>query len=127
MTELENEKRKKLLEEMRKERGYVLESWVYLAEKDLEFLESYNNLYNKGLTDGKALPAKIREFIAIALLAYRGLGDAVYEHARRALRLGATKLELLEAIETSAIPGGAPTLAVGLRALHRIEEEEKKK
>ena len=125
MTDPQGKRRKELLEAMTKERGYMLPPWAYLAEKDLEFLEAYNQLYQKGLADGKALSAKTREFIAIALLAYRGLGDGVYEHAKRALRLGATKQELLETIETSMIPGGAPTLSVGLRALMRIEEEEK--
>ena len=117
---------KDLIEAMKKERGYIPAQWEYLAKKDVDFMEAYNNLYNRGLTDGKALPAKTRELIAIVLLAYRGLDSAVYEHARRALRLGATKEELLEAIETSIIPGGAPTFAVGLGALMRIEEEDKK-
>lgn len=89
-------------------------------------MEAYNNLYNRALTDGKALPAKTRELIAIALLAYRGLDIAVYEHAKRDLRLGVTKQELLEAIETSIVPGEAPTFSTGLGALLRIEEEEKK-
>ncbi len=120
------ERKKNLIEAIKKERGYLPASWAYLAEKDIEFMEAYNTLYSKGLTDGKALPAKTRELIAIALLAYRGLGDAVYEHAKRALRLGATMQELLEAIETSIIPGGAPTFSMGLRALLRIEEEQKK-
>lgn len=126
MADQTKEKRKKnLLNAMEKERGYMLGPWRYLAEQDTDFMEAYNNLYNRGLTDGKALPAKIREFIAIGILAYRGLEDAVYHHGQRALRLGATKQELLEAIETAMIPGGGPTLALGLRALARIEEEEK--
>ena len=115
-----------LTEKMKKERGYMYPQWAFLTEKDIDFMEAYNNLYNIGLTDGKALPAKTRELIAIALLAYRGLENSVYEHCKRALRLGTTKQELLEAMETSIIPGGAPTLSVGLRALIRIEEEEKK-
>ncbi len=127
MVDERTEKKKKdLIEAMKKERGYLPASWAYLAEKDVEFMEAYNQLYSKGLTDGKALPAKTRELIAIALLAYRGLGDAVYEHAKRALKLGATMQELLEAVETSIIPGGAPTFSMGLRALLRIEEEQKK-
>lgn len=65
--------------------------------------------------------------IAIALLAYRGLENAVYVHAKRALRLGATKQELLEAIESSIIPGGAPTFSTELRALMRVVEEKKAK
>jgi len=123
----DQKKKKELIRKMQKARGYMLGPWLYLTEKDVGFMEAYNNLYERGLTDGKALPAKIREFIAIGILAYRGLEDAVYHHCKRALRLGATKRELLEAIESAMIPGGTPTLALGLRALVRIEEEEKKK
>ena len=124
--ELKAKRIEKLKEAMKKERGYVLPEWAYMAEQDVDFMEAYNNLYEKGLTDGKALPAKIREFIAIAVLAHRGLNNAVYEHTKRALRLGATKQELLEAIETTIVPGGAPTFSVWLQAQVRIEEEEKK-
>ena len=115
-----------LIDKMEKERGYKSPSWNFLAENDIDFMEAYNNLYSSGLTDGKILSAKTRELIAIVLLAYRGLEDSVYKHCKRALRLGATKQELLEAMETSMIPGGASTLFVGLRALIRIEEDEQK-
>ena len=123
--EKERKRIEALKEAMRKERGYIYPQWEFVAENDVGFMEAYNNLYSSALNDGKALSAKTRELIAIALLAYRGLDNAVYEHAKRALRLGATKQELLEAIETSIIPGGAPTFATGLGALLRIEEEEK--
>lgn len=124
----ENIKKRKqdLIEAMSKERGYMPPAWAYVVEKDVDFMEAYNTLYERGLTDGKALPAKTREFVAIALLAYRGLEEAVYLHAKRALSLGATKQELFEAIETTIIPGGAPTFSAGLNALMRIDEEEKK-
>jgi AhpD family alkylhydroperoxidase len=119
-------RRKELIEAMSKERGYLPAPWAYMAEKDLDFLGAYNNLYTCALTDGKALPIKTRELITMAVLAYRGNTDGVYEHAKRALRHGATKQELLEAVETTIIPGGAPTFATGLRALMMIEEDEKK-
>ena len=116
---------KNLKEAMKKERGYLPAAWEYAAEKDVGFLEAYNSLYEQGLGAGKALPIKTRELIAIALLAYRGSEGGVYEHMRRALRHGATKQELLEGIETAIIPGGAPTFSTGLRALMKIEEEQK--
>jgi alkylhydroperoxidase/carboxymuconolactone decarboxylase family protein YurZ len=72
------------------------------------------------------LPIKTRELVAIAILAFRGLTDAVYEHSRRALRNGLSKQELMEAIETMIVPGGTPTFSTGLRALMRIEEDERK-
>jgi alkylhydroperoxidase/carboxymuconolactone decarboxylase family protein YurZ len=124
--EKKEKKIQNLKEALKKERGYVLPQWEFMAEKDVDFMEAYNNLYNRALTDGKALPAKTRELIAIALLAYRGFVEETYTHAKRALKLGATKEELMEAVETSIIPGGAPTFSVGLKALMRIEEDEKK-
>ena len=119
-------KKQKLIKKMKKEREYMPPAWVYMVDKDVDFMEAYNNLYERVLTDGKALAAKTRELIAIAILAFRGQENAVYLHAKRALRLGATKQELLEAIETTIVPGGAPTFGIGLSALMRIEEEEKK-
>jgi len=119
-------KKHKLIKKMEKERGYVYPAWLYMIDKDVDFMEAYNNLYERGLTNGKALTAKTREFIAMAILAFRGQENAVYLHARRALRLGAIKQELLEAIETTVIPGGAPAFATRLSALMKIEEEEKK-
>lgn len=121
--ELEAKKRD-LIKEMQKERGYLPEPWGYVTEKDFDFMEAYNNLYKRALMDGRALPVKTRELIAIVLLAFRGNDHAVYEHIKRALRHGATKQEILEAIETSLIPGGAPTFSTGLRALMKVEEEE---
>ena len=114
-----------LMEEMTKERGYILPEWAFMIEKDADFMEAYNKLYKKALTDGKALPARIRELIAMAIFAYRGHEAHTYNHAKRAQRLGATQQELLEAVETFIIPGGAPTFAIGLRALMKIDEEEK--
>jgi alkylhydroperoxidase/carboxymuconolactone decarboxylase family protein YurZ len=85
------------------------------------------NMIPNGLRAGKALPVKTRELVAIAILASRTRDDGVYEHMKRALRHGATKQELLEAIETTIIPGGAPTFDTGIWALMRIVEEEEKK
>jgi len=123
--ESEQRKKDRLIKKMEKERGYVYPAWLYMVDKDVDFMEAYNNLYERGLTDGKALPAKTKEFIAIAILAFRGQEKAVYLHAKRALRLGATKQELLEAMEATVIPGGALTFQAGLSALMRIEEDEK--
>lgn len=114
-----------LIKEMKKDRGYMFPTWIFLADKDAEFLKAYNELYQKALNKRKALPAKIREFVAMAILAYKGRTEAVYEHAKRAMRLGATKQELLEVFQTAMLPSGAPTLTTGLQVLMRMENEEK--
>ena len=117
---------KDLIEKMEKERGYLQAAGRYLATKSVAFMEAYNNLYGTGLNAGKALPVKVRELIAIGILAFRGNDGSVYEHMKRALKHGATKQELIETLETAMIPGGAPTLGTGLKALMKIEEEEAK-
>jgi len=128
MTEEKTDKKvQDYIEKMKKERGpYVPAPMVYLAHKDLPFIEAYDNLYNRSLQDGKELPAKYRELVCIGILAHRGFEDICVSHIKRALKLGATKQEIMDAIETMIIPGGAPTFGVGLNALIKVEEEEKK-
>jgi len=119
------EKEKDIMQRIRRVRGYLPDEWAYVAERDPEFWDIYNALYEKVLSDGKALPAKTRELIAIGVLSYREMEQGVCNHAKRALRLGATKQELLEAVETVTVPGGSPALRAGLRGLMMMEEEEK--
>jgi alkylhydroperoxidase/carboxymuconolactone decarboxylase family protein YurZ len=119
-------RKKNFIEASKKERGNVPPPWAYMIENDFEFIEGYNRMYDLGLKEGESLPVKTRDLVAIGILAFRGLGDGVYEHMRRALKFGATKRELLDAVETTLIPGGAPTFYAGLRALMKIEEEDKK-
>jgi len=47
----------------------------------------------------------------------------VVAHMRRAVQHGATKRELLEAVEAAAVPGGGPTLSAGVKALMELETE----
>jgi alkylhydroperoxidase/carboxymuconolactone decarboxylase family protein YurZ len=121
------ERKAALLAAMSAERGFLPKEWQYVADHDLDFLEAYNNLWRQASNDGKALPIKTRELIFIAILCHRGVDRAVYQHCRRALRNGATMMELLEAVETMLIAGGAPTFATGLNALMKIIEEENEK
>jgi alkylhydroperoxidase/carboxymuconolactone decarboxylase family protein YurZ len=119
------EEEKQIMQRIRRVRGYLPDEWAYVAERDPEFWDIYNALYEKVLSDGKALPAKTRELIAIGVLSYRELEQGVYNHAKRALRLGATWQELLETVETVTVPGGSPALRAGLRGLMMVEEEER--
>jgi alkylhydroperoxidase/carboxymuconolactone decarboxylase family protein YurZ len=113
------------VEAAKKERGYLPASMVYAASRDIDFIEAYDKLYANSLNDGKAFPAKYRELVCAGVLAFRGFDPAVYEHLKRAIRLGATHQECLEAMEATIIAGGWPTLGCGLRALIKLEEEEK--
>jgi len=117
---------KDLIESMKRERGYLPPPWPYATEKDIDFMEAYNKAYNICLNNEKGLPIKTRELIAIAIIAFRGLEGGLYEHMKRALRHGATKQEIFEALKVSFIFSGTPTFVIGLQALLKIEEEGRK-
>jgi AhpD family alkylhydroperoxidase len=75
-------------------------------------------LLHGDLDDGShALPAKYRELVVCAVLAFKGSPEGVATHAKRALALGATEQELLEAFEAIVVPGGAPAFLNGVRGL----------
>ena len=68
------------------------------------------------------MSAKVREFIAIALLPFRGTEKAaLVAHMERAMRFGATREGLFELLETCMVPGGAPTFHRGLSALRDLK------
>lgn len=72
--------------------------------------------------EGQHVSAKLRDFVAITLLAFRGADrDGRVAHMQRAIRLGATKEEWFEVLEATLVPGGAPTFHRGLNALIDIE------
>ena len=113
-----------LIARMKQARGYIYPEWEFAARQDPDFVETYNRIYEQGLGEGRHVSAKVREFVAIALLAFRG-GDkaGLVAHMRRAIRLGATREELFEVLETCLIPGGAPTFHRGLSALLELEAD----
>ncbi len=80
-----------------------------IAKLDPEYFEKLKGLYVDG-TFGRegALPRKTKELIMVgiccALLRPRG----IRLHSERALTLGATPKEVMEAMEVAAIPGGMP-------------------
>jgi len=113
-----------LIARMKEARGYIYPEWEYAARQDPDFVETYNRLYEQGLGDGCHVSAKVREFVAIALLAFRGAEKAgLVAHMKRALRLGATREEIFEVLETCLVPGGAPTFHRGLTALIELDGE----
>ena len=106
--------------------GEMYEEWAWAAEQDPDFVEIYANFTNalRGNTIERQIPTKYHELFYIVVLANRGFYWTLTSHMRRALAQGATKQEILEALELAVTPGGAPVMHLGLRALMDLEEEE---
>ena len=111
-----------LIAKMKAARGYIYPEWEFAARQDPEFVETYNRIYELGLGEGRHVSAKVREFVAIALLAFRGADrDGLVAHMQRAIRFGATREEIFEVLETCLVPGGGPTFHRGLGALMEVD------
>jgi alkylhydroperoxidase/carboxymuconolactone decarboxylase family protein YurZ len=115
----------RLIAEMRRTRGYVYPEWELIARQDPDFMEAYDGLYQKALGTDAHLPVKYRELVALGILAFRGAGtDALVNHVRRAMAHGATRAEVLGALEATIVPGGAPTFVAGVRALLALDRPD---
>jgi alkylhydroperoxidase/carboxymuconolactone decarboxylase family protein YurZ len=71
-----------------------------------------------------ALPRKTKELIMVGITCALHRARGVQLHAERALKLGATPQEVLEAIEVAAIPGGMPGLWLGVETLEAITQAQ---
>jgi alkylhydroperoxidase/carboxymuconolactone decarboxylase family protein YurZ len=113
-----------LIAQMKAAGGYMYPEWEFAARQDPEFVAAYNRLYELGLGEGRHVSAKVREFVAIALLCFRGAEQSgLVAHMRRAIKFGATPAELFEVLESCVVPGGAPTFHRGLTALIEVCRE----
>jgi alkylhydroperoxidase/carboxymuconolactone decarboxylase family protein YurZ len=101
--------------------GYPWAKW--LAREDPEYAEARGPVSALSVGEGKELSIKHREMVIIGILAFRGRDEGVVTHMRRAVQHGATKRELLEAIQAAAVPGGGPTLSAGVQGLMALEAE----
>jgi alkylhydroperoxidase/carboxymuconolactone decarboxylase family protein YurZ len=101
--------------------GYKWAEW--LAREDPAYAAARGPVSALSVGNGKELSIKYREMVIIGILAFRGRDDGVVTHMRRAIEHGATRRELLEAVQAAAVPGGGPTLASGVQALMELDAE----
>ena len=92
-----------------------------IGKLDPEYFEKLKGLYVDG-TFGRegALPRKTKELIMVGITCALNRPRGVRLHSERALTLGASPREILEAMEIAAIPGGMPGLWLGVETLQDI-------
>ena len=92
-----------------------------IAKLDPEYFEKLKGICVDG-TFGRegALPRKTKELIMIGITCALNRPRGVRLHSERALTLGASPREVLEAMEVAAIPGGMPGLWLGVETLQEV-------
>jgi AhpD family alkylhydroperoxidase len=77
-----------------------------------------------------ALDAKTKELIGIGIIAYHRCEDCAAAHVHKAMELGASRQEIIEAAAVATIYGGGPSLAMLvthiLPAIEQFEKEMEK-
>ena len=84
-------------------------------------MSGYADLHRAVMAEG-ALPAKVKEFIALAIAVTRECDGCVAAHARGAARRGATAQEVAEMIGVAILMNGGPGTVWGPRALEAFHE-----
>jgi alkylhydroperoxidase/carboxymuconolactone decarboxylase family protein YurZ len=100
-----------------KNEGFMYPEFQYLAQKHPELYENFISIGRYPIEKGKYLDLKTKLLIPMVILAHRGQIQGVAAHIRRAFELGMAEDEILEGFLVALLPGGAPTLVNGLRAL----------
>ncbi|MCC7104656.1 MAG: carboxymuconolactone decarboxylase family protein [Chloroflexi bacterium] len=116
----------RIIDTMNRGRGQEVSEWRWATEMDPDFMEEYArwsaNCWSPSYE--RALEPKYRSLIAICLLASKGYHWTLVPRMRRAIELGATKQEILEALESCVLLGGAAIMHLGLKALMEVERGE---
>lgn len=113
------------LEELKKASlGAENAAYEAVARLDPEYFEHLKRFYLDA-TFGRrgALERKTKELIMVGITCALSRSRGARLHAERALNLGASPREVLEAIEVAAIPGGLPSLWLGVETLEAILKE----
>jgi 4-carboxymuconolactone decarboxylase len=108
---------KKILEEMKKKRGFILDFHKILIEEDLEFLKRYEELISTAYARQRSLSKKVKELVFIAALtALEADKSHIGAHMKVAMESGASKQEILEVLECIFPPCGVLRFMNGLDA-----------
>ncbi len=109
------------LDRMVRERGYVLDFHKTLAAEDFEFLRTYNALIEGAYLNNPVLDDKTKELLYTAVLtAIGGQSAHIKAHIVEAVKVGATKQEVLAPLRLLLPPAGVPRFMVGFQAWQEV-------
>ncbi len=103
------------------ERGHLEQRLEQLGKELPGPMTGFARLHRKAMEDG-ALPAKVKEMMALAISIVVGCEGCIAYHVHDALKAGATRQELLETIAVGLLMGGGPGSIYSAHALDAIDQ-----
>ena len=105
--------------------GATNKAYEIIATLDPEYAKHLKGLFVDGTFAREgALARKTKELIMVGITCALNRPRGVRLHTERALKVGATPREVLEAVEVAAIPGGMPGLWLGAETLDTVLKEQ---
>lgn len=105
------------IDQMYRDRGFSHDFHQVLAAEDFEFLKAYDNLIRAAYINKRSLDEKTKELLYIvAVTAMKGSVEHIKIHIKLALERGATKKEILEALEICIPTASVPAFMIGYEA-----------
>lgn len=87
-----------------------------LSKAAPEVFGAFRGLMTESSKEG-ALPAKLKELVAVAIAVHQGCGDCIVFHVSNAKKHGASRQELVEILGVAIEMGGGPGAVYAAKAL----------
>jgi 4-carboxymuconolactone decarboxylase len=105
------------VDEMARERGYVLDYHAIMARHDFDVLVAANSLVREAYLRPRLLDRKTKELLfVLSLTVMRASQPHIEAHVKAALAAGASPQEILEALEIALPEAGVVAFQHGLEA-----------
>lgn len=92
-----------------------------LRQAQGDMAQGFSALHDGGLKEG-ALDVKTKELIALSIGVSKQCLDCIGFHVKAAIRAGATRDEVAEAISVAVVMGGGPQMMYGAKALQAFDQ-----
>jgi AhpD family alkylhydroperoxidase len=102
--------------------GFAPDTLNSIKDLNPAFLENLQ-IMDKFMTEDRALDKKTKRLSALACVAVRMCDDCVYPQAKVAKNYGATKDEILEAIQVAVLTGGVPCWSTAKEGIAKLFAE----
>ncbi len=102
--------------------GFAPDTLRAIKDLDPGFLDLLHDMDRVMVNDG-AIDKKNKRLMALACVAVRMCEDCIYAQARVAKNYGATKEEILEAINIAVLTGGMPCWSASKKGIARLFAE----
>jgi 4-carboxymuconolactone decarboxylase len=115
------EEKQAYIDQMVRERGYVLDYHKVLVQQDLDLMKATNQLVEAAYLKQRRLDRKTKELLFIVSLTVMRAGKGhIQSHIRVALDLGVSAEEILEAIEIALPEAGIVAFQAGFEAWREV-------